>query len=139
MRQEIYKIIRSCLLTSGIVNYVDLWNQNVEFIEQENNWPRPAVFVEFDPIKWERSKEGVMRTASTLKLHLVTDWTPNSLDADNSLLSAIELTRIIQNKLERLNGEKFGHMILLESHTNHNHEEIIETIDVYRYKGFETV
>ena len=35
-----------------IIKHIDLWNHNVEFIEQEENWARPAVFVEFKPIKW---------------------------------------------------------------------------------------
>ena len=35
-----------------IINHIDLWNHNVEFIEQEENWSCPAVFVEFSPIEW---------------------------------------------------------------------------------------
>lgn len=27
------------------------------------------------------------------------------------------------------------HMTLVETHTNHNHEEIMENIDVYEYVG----
>ena len=36
-----------------------LWNHNVEFIEQEENWERPAVFVEFCPIRWNAIVDGV--------------------------------------------------------------------------------
>ena len=27
------------------IKHIDLWNHNVEFIEQEEQWDRPAVFV----------------------------------------------------------------------------------------------
>ena len=30
-----------------LIRHVDLWNRNVEFIEDEQLWPRPAVFIEF--------------------------------------------------------------------------------------------
>lgn len=30
-----------------LVKHIDLWNQNVAFIEEESPWPRPAVFIEF--------------------------------------------------------------------------------------------
>ena len=35
------------------VKHVDLWNHNVEFIEQETPWERPAVFVEFGEVVWD--------------------------------------------------------------------------------------
>ena len=34
---------------SRIINHVDLWNRNVEFIEQETAWARPAVLNQYDP------------------------------------------------------------------------------------------
>ena len=43
----------------GAVRHIDLWNHNVEFIEQEDGWERPAVFVEFCPIRWNAIVSGV--------------------------------------------------------------------------------
>ena len=43
----------------GAIKHIDLWNHNVEFIEQEENWERPAVFVEFCPIRWNAIVDGV--------------------------------------------------------------------------------
>ena len=34
------------------VKTVDLWNHNVEFIEQEVPWQCPAVFVEYGDLEW---------------------------------------------------------------------------------------
>ena len=59
------------------IKFIDLWNHNVEFIEQEEQWERPAVFVEFQPIKWRQVKTGhsVDYTSRChISLHVVTDW-----------------------------------------------------------------
>ena len=59
----------------GLIKHIDLWNHNVEFIEQEENWERPAVFVEFCPIRWNAIVDGVeYRAEPEVKLHIVTDW-----------------------------------------------------------------
>ena len=73
LREELYRKIKAQLELIGIngadelfifdnktdaevinraIEHVDLWNHNVEFIEQETAWERPAVFIEFQPIKW---------------------------------------------------------------------------------------
>ena len=41
------------------IKHIDLWNHNVEFLEQEAPWPRPAVFIEFVPFKWHAVVPGV--------------------------------------------------------------------------------
>ena len=48
MRKELFNAIKAKLAADvPEVKHVDLWNHNVEFIEQEEGWERPAVFVEF--------------------------------------------------------------------------------------------
>ena len=106
MRKEIYRAI--CAALQGIdgapVKHVDLWNHNVEFIEQEEAWDRPAVFVEFAPIEWRGDKAGY-HTNGMLRLHIVTG------------------------------GEGFGALRLVGSDTNHNHEDIVESIEHFAYTG----
>ena len=56
------------------IKHIDLWNHNVEFIEQEENWERPAVFVEFQPIQWNAIQPGAeYRAEPIVHLHVVTD------------------------------------------------------------------
>ena len=58
-----------------LIKHVDLWNHNVEFLDQEQPWERPAVFVEFMPIVWETIKPGrEYRSKPVVNLHIVTDW-----------------------------------------------------------------
>lgn len=127
-RAEIYTAIvgRLSAMEEAEVKHTDLWNRNVEFIGQETAWPRPAVFVEFGPIRWSAFKEGGSRTGEgTLKLHIVTDWNPAAP------LEAFALTGKVRTALDGLCGGRFRRLTPAETHTNHDHEELVESIEVY--------
>ena len=118
------------------IKHIDLWNHNVEFIEQEENWERPAVFVEFQPIQWNAIQPGVeYRAEPTVNLHVVTDWQGSS-SADSEFreksLEVFDLLEEIHEALTCMDGDTFAMFDLAESRTNHNHEEIIENIEVYQ-------
>ncbi len=138
MRKELYELLCEKLaeVGDGMIKHIDLWNHNVEFIEQEENWARPAVFVEFRPIRWTAVVNGVeYRAEPEVNLHIVTDW-GGSVSAGSELredaLSVFDLPDLIHAKLSCLCGEQFLDFDLVESQTNHNHEEIVENIEVYK-------
>lgn len=117
----------------------DLWNNNVEFIEQETNWPRPAVFVEFRPIVWERmTTRGAheYQARTEVRLHIVTDWN-GSASSDHEdeyrmeAIEALDLSEQIHAALLGLTGDHFGDVEIQATLTNHNHEEVIDNIEVY--------
>lgn len=138
MRKELYEAVMARLTALGEIAWVDLWNQNVEFIEQETAWPTPAVFVEFDPIIWSRTKERELETRGTLRLHVVTLWqgsASSESEEREASLAVFGLLDLIRTQLEGLSGATFGRLQLQESLTNHNHEELLESIEVYSYRG----
>ena len=99
----------------GAIKHIDLWNHNVEFIEQEENWERPAVFIEFRPIKWNAIVNGLeYRAEPEVALHVVTDWKGGTSDGSQFQEEGLEV------------------FDLVESDTNHNHEDIVENIEIYR-------
>lgn len=60
MRKELFNAIKAKLASDvPEVQHIDLWNHNVEFVEQEEGWARPAVFVEFGKIEWSPFKAAV--------------------------------------------------------------------------------
>lgn len=137
MRKELYEKLCERLKTvgGGAIKYIDLWNHNVEFIEQEENWERPAVFVEFQPIQWITIQPGVeYRSKPVVNLHVVTDWHGSS-SADSELreksLEVFDLLEEIHKTLAGMEGETFAEFDLQESITNHNHEELVESIESY--------
>lgn len=138
MRKELYNMLCEKLkeVNNGAIKHIDLWNHNVQFIEQEEQWERPAVFVEFVPIQWKAIVPGVeYRAEATVNLHVVTDW-QGSVAADSGFreksLEVFDLLDAIHEELTCLSGETFLEFDLAGSTTNHNHEEIIENVESYQ-------
>lgn len=123
-----------------IIPHIDLWNHNVEFIEQEENWARPAVFVEFCPVRWNAIVPGVeYRAEPFVNLHIVTDWAGSASEGSGlkeEALAVFDLPELIHEKLSCMSGDTFKVFDLAESRTNHNHEEIVENIEVYSCVAF---
>jgi hypothetical protein len=53
MRKQIFQAICT-RLTERVpdIQFIDLWNNNVQTLSGGAVWPLPAVFVEFEPIEW---------------------------------------------------------------------------------------
>ena len=140
MRKEIYKMLCERLGNIPEIKYIDLWNHNVEFIEKEDNWERPAVFVELCPINWEATVAGMRYvTEAKVNLHVVTDWLGSSAansDQREESLTVFDLLEKIHTALADVDGEHFKEFDISNSTTNHNHEDILENIETYRYEGY---
>lgn len=142
MRKELYNRLCEELkkVEGGVIRHIDLWNHNVEFIEQEESWARPAVFVEFSPIVWTAIVPGVEYRAEPLvHLHVVTDWSGAVSEGSplkEESLEVFDLLEAIHQQLACLDGVTFAEFDLLESRTNHNHEDIVENIETYRCVAF---
>lgn len=140
MRKEIYNMLCERLGKIPEIKYIDLWNHNVEFIEQEDNWERPAVFVEFAPINWEATVVGMRYvTEAKVNLHVVTDWVGSSAadsEQREESLQVFDLLEKIHSALADVNGEHFREFDISDSNTNHNHEDILENIETYSYVGY---
>lgn len=139
MITELYNSIAAALgeVEGGIIRHVDLWNQNVEFIEEDEAWERPAVFVEFGEIVWRQYKgpEDGMWGDAEIFLHIVTDWkgsAASGADTREETLSDYELPDRIQAAMLGLRGTTFRNVSLSRTITNHNHQELLENIDVYK-------
>lgn len=145
IRKELYKAVCEKLksIGDGEIKHIDLWNRNVDFIEQETGWERPAVFVEFDRINWEPAAGGkTLRGIGSVKLHIVTDWKGSMAEGSpyrEEAMTVFDFSEKIQRVIDGLRGENFHALHLQETHTNHNHEEIVETIEVYRLRCVRTL
>jgi len=129
MRKELYAVLKAAMEKIEAVKHVDLWNHNVEFIEQEEGWERPAVFVEFGPIAWAPYTGGGYRGEGSVRLHVVTDWVEGGQEA------AWVLVAQIRAAMDSVEGDGFHGLRLAETITNHNHEDILESIEGYAVKG----
>ena len=125
------------------IKHIDLWNHNVDFIEQEENWERPAVFVEFGSIVWQQmdkplSSRRYRCRGSIVSLHVVTDWQGSSAsdsECREDSLKVFDLLHAVRMSVNGLRGVHFCRVEMLSSSTNHNHEDLLENIESFRYDG----
>lgn len=136
IRLEIYNAIEERLRAElgDAVKHFDLWNHNVEFLEMETPWARPAVFVEFGEIDWQHLAgcRRVVRAEGTVSLHIVTDWASGSKEVLSETFDLAERVRLALNGLADVH---FHSLQLLSSITNHNHEELWEHIEKFGFIG----
>lgn len=140
IRKLIYDGICEQLKCIPEVKHIDLWNQNVQFIEQESPWQRPAIFVEFLPIKWGANVPARSYHARVkIILHVVQDWqgdaSPDSEFREDNL-SSFTLCEQLHKALSGLCGAGYQNFDLEESYSNHNHEDIIDSMEVYACDAF---
>jgi hypothetical protein len=120
-----------------LVQHIDLWNQNVEFIDQEQAWPRPAVFIEFGQANYRLlSGPSITATAEVVvTLHIVTDWKGSTADGSDQQDAALEVLDfpwlIAQAVADIPDGQTFRRVMLLSDRPNHNHEQLVETLQQY--------
>ena len=119
-----------------LVKHIDLWNQNVTFIEEESPWPRPAVFIEFGEITWSplAGARKLLSGTCPVILHVVTDWKGGTADGDATMaesVASMDLSERISAEVLKTTGNSFYNIRLVSSISNHNHEDIIESIERY--------
>ena len=140
MRKEIYLAIIEQLKTivdakdAPKIKHFDLCNMNVEYIDQETVADMPAVFVEFAPIQWKEASNGCQQATVTIALHIATPYEGGAADgsiAQSVALDYLDLLDEINKALYGLKGNGFWALKRVSSQTNHNHEEIIESIETF--------
>lgn len=121
-----------------VIKTFDLWNEQVEFIEQEEVFSTPAVFIEFMPVKWATLGAGTQRAEATIRLHIVSPWDGSTRDGSSfqaQSLRRFDLLDSIDHHLFNLSGSNgrtdFNMFRRTGSSTNHNHEELVEDVSDY--------
>jgi hypothetical protein len=119
------------------IKHFDLWNRQVEFLRKENPFSLPAVFVEFAPLSFTQLGQGVQEADLTFRLHVVsaTKASPSSKsNYQDAFLLHLDLLDDIHYCLHAWNTPYSGTCVRTQSIPNHDHEEIIEEIEIYQMK-----
>lgn len=117
-----------------LIKHFDLWNMNVEYIDQETVWDMPAVFVEFAPIQWKDVGNGAQQATVTIALHIATPYMGSGADgaySQSDALAYFDLLGKIHKALYGMKGDAYMALKRTSSQTNHNHAEIIESIETF--------
>lgn len=140
MRKHLYQDLVRILNGIPEIEHVDLWNRNVEFIEEDEAFPMPAVFVEFGQIDWTPMTGSVLhwRGSGTMNLHIVTEWNgkaePGTDEMEQNLLGW-RIAEKVHKALEGRGGKGYDSLYAVSTITNHDHEDIVDNIEVYRFKA----
>lgn len=142
MRAEIYKAVKTALKSNknncNEVQYVGLWNNEIEKIQGNIAFPLPAVFVEFETIEWDQGGLNMRTGDVAIRLHIITamqmPWVNNETE-ENRDIEYLELINKINRKIQGLEGDNFSKMMLTTSATNHNHNELVESIERFECRG----
>ncbi len=93
------------------------------------------MFIEIRPIRWDcLASRREYRCEPEISLHIVTDWAEGS-DGHPGIGRMTDLPERIHERLAGLDGDGFYGLDLMESHTNHDHGEILEMVEVYTCHG----
>ena len=135
MRKQIYKAICEAIARDiPEVQFLDLWNDNITELNGGKIWPTPAVFVEFEQIEWKQAGRGVRRGDVPVRLHIITKTVPFNGYSDARQEKALEYFDLIDKvnaAMQGLHGKNFSSFMLTTSATNHNHAELIESVERY--------
>ncbi len=134
MRTEIYKAIIKRIKKErlGIVHF-DLWNENIfQAIVSQKPFATPAVFVEFEPVKWIQSGRKVKHADFYIKLHIVTVSRGETRDGSTTMdaeLKNLDLVEDITSVIPGLSGSCFNSFVHLETLPDHNHGNLLDNIE----------
>ena len=73
-----------------LIRHIDLWNEQVEFIEQEEPFATPAVFIEFRPVQWATLGGTAQQADVPFRLHVVTTWQGSAKDGSPFRADALD-------------------------------------------------
>lgn len=92
------------------------------------------MFVEFEPIEWRQQNNGARRGDVAVRLHLVTRAVSTHGAKDPKMSDALgflDLIDQINAAMQGLRGDNFSGFQLTTSATNHDHAELMESVERY--------
>ncbi|MCF0219100.1 MAG: hypothetical protein HUK14_04890 [Muribaculaceae bacterium] len=134
MRKQIFTAVAEALAAIPDVQFVDLWNNQVQALNGGTAFALPAVFVEFETLEWKQQNVGARRGTLGLRLHVVTRSVSTHGHNDPRIALALDVFDLLDNinaAMQGLRGTNFSGFMLTTSATNHDHAEIVENVERY--------
>ncbi|NCC88562.1 MAG: hypothetical protein EOM05_12005 [Clostridia bacterium] len=116
------------------IKHFDLWNNQLETIEDEMPFNLPAVFIEFLPIQWRHNLQGVREADVTVNLHILMREIAPTKDGgqyEDQAFAFLELPDAVNKALHGLTGTGFDALTSKTSVTDHYFSEIMHLQESY--------
>lgn len=117
------------------IKFIDLWNEHLAEITTTTAWPVPSVFIEFEQYDVRQCANHVCMADVPVRLHIITRTKNYTAGIDDKrieeALDYFDLIDQVHAAMVTLAGDNFSTFMLTTSATNHNHAELIESIERY--------
>ena len=117
------------------IKFIDLWNEHLAEITNTTAWPVPSVFVEFEQYDVRQLANHVCMADVPVRLHIITRTKNYTAGFDDKRIAAaldyFDLIDQVHAAMVTLAGDNFSTFMLTASATNHNHTELLESIERY--------
>lgn len=116
------------------ITYIDLWNEHLTTIQAETAWPVPSVFIEFGQYSVKQLANHVCTADIPVSLHIITRAIHTHGFGDERFARSLEHLDLIDQvhaAMVTLTADTIATPMLTTSVTNHNHGELIESIESY--------
>ena len=117
------------------IKFIDLWNEHLAEIKNTTAWPVPSVFIEFEQYDVRQLANHVCMADVPVRLHIITrakTYTAGHEDKRiDDALDYFDLIDQVHAAMVTLAGDNFSTFMLTASATNHNHAELLESIERY--------
>ena len=117
------------------IKFIDLWNEHLADIKNTTAWPVPSVFIEVEQYDVRPPANHVCMADVPVRLHIITrtkTYTAGHEDKRiDDALDYFDLIDQVHAAMVTLAGDNFSTFMLTASATNHNHAELLESIERY--------
>ncbi|MCQ2351280.1 MAG: hypothetical protein MJ003_04825 [Paludibacteraceae bacterium] len=139
MRATIFNTIKDALESikdsnnECVIKHIDLFNNQLTYIETEQPFNTPAVFIEFQPIEWSEQLHRVREAVVRVNLHVVTD---SRIGSWSEAVSRLALCDTINANLQGIGAVDAAESVmnaltLISSTTDHDFDELQDNIETY--------
>lgn len=142
MRKEIFTAVAGRIAEQvPEIQYIDLWNEQLAETTTATAFPTPSLFVEFEQYELVQNANHVTQADIGLCIHIVTRTVTCNGTADSRMQQALgflDLIDRVNGALVSLSGDGFSTLMHTMSVTNHNHAELLESVERYVTRGIDT-
>lgn len=140
MRKQIYLKVCQQLEQVPELRLVGFWNEQLAMVQQTRPFVLPAVFIEFESYEIRQQSMHVQEADITLRLHILTramDFVDSRDKRMSIALQYFDLIDDVNKAMSTLRGDGFSTFMHTQSATNHNHAEIIESIECWQCRAID--
>lgn len=126
--KTLYNQIKNYVQTNiNQIAHTSLWNDQINNLEDEVPFMRPALFVELGAIQWNTASKRQKTGTITITLHLITDCYDTLAD-DNDALQALDLLDTLASAFDGVRFENCTPLVPNTTTTDSNHGNLIHLL-----------